>query len=576
MTLDDRSLREHLDRRAGTGSSEPVRIADAVIDRIGTGSAEPWWRGSRAHLPGFAMASAVVVVVLLAAALAPSLLRPSGPGSSSPGTSVTGPAGTGYPGADALDAAGLAALLGDDPAVRASILVIADVQIQPIRRLCTSQPCADDGIAIPGTDRFIPVVVPPDLRGAPSPYAFRVQTDGTLQLLGPVRGGPSRLAWSFDELTADLTAIRQADAAWRQLYLVESRLSIDPGQRYCALQIPPLPSPWFGCGSYVAWLQPLDASYPPSEPPADGVRVPNVPGWRERSDALFEAGYFLIDPTASVQDCFLCGPLGAADLLGRVLPAAELGAAGPPKGPQSTLQAPAGSAYPALAAMNADELAAWLGTDPAARAGAVAIADVDLVPTKRVCADDQACPAYVIETTAASEIQVLPSTGASAGAAPYAFRVGSGGSLELLGSVMPGGDGLAWSLPALIGELPQIRGGGGGDAGLYLVDAWLATAQVAYPCPQPIPTPSSVAFVCSNGQAWLVPDQASVPATPEQMPPNGMRLPNIVAFQYPYRSTGTKGYWLIDPSVGVDQCFMCPPAGAVGFLGQVLPLDGGG
>jgi hypothetical protein len=326
MTLDDRSLREQLDRRAGSGSSEPVRIADSVIERIEADAARPWWRGAPARVPGLAFASVAVVLVLVAAALAPSLPRPAGPGSSSPGSSAQGPAGDGYPAAEALDAAGLAALLGDDPTVRASILVIADVQIIPIRHRCTSTPCADDfGIAIPGTDRILPVTMRPELRGAPSPYAIRVLTDGSLEVVDSVRPGPTALAWGFDQLTSELTAIRAADVAWHQLYLVEARLSIDPGQRFCALQMQPLPSPWFGCGGYVAWLQPLGASYPPAEPPADGIRVPNVAGWRERSDALFEAGYFLIDPTASVEDCFLCGPLGAANLLGRVLPLAELG-----------------------------------------------------------------------------------------------------------------------------------------------------------------------------------------------------------------------------------------------------------
>ena len=110
--------------------------------------------------------------------------------------------------------------------------------------------------------------------------------------------------------TADpeLAVTREAAIANRQLYLVEARLSIDPGQRFCTLEIRPLPSPWFGCGSLVAWLVPLNGSYPSPEPPADGIRVPNVSGVRDRSDAYFEAGFYLIDPSVSLDRCFLCGP----------------------------------------------------------------------------------------------------------------------------------------------------------------------------------------------------------------------------------------------------------------------------
>ena len=334
MTIDDRRIREHLERRAGAGSSEPARIADAIADRLGDERGGPWWRRRLVSSPRLAFAASAVVVVLVAAAILPSALRGPGPGSSqsgsrSPGSPIPGPAGSGYPAAEALDAAGLATLLGDDPAIRASILVIADVQIVPISRLCPSAaPCQDLAIQVPGTGHFLPVSVPADLRNSPSPYAFRVTTDGSLDLVGPVQSGPSGLGWSFAQLTGELATIRSADVAWRQLYLVEARLSIDPGERFCTFQIHPLPSPWFGCGSMMAWLVPLNSSYPPSLPPSDGLRVPNVAGVRERSDALFEAGFYLIDPSASVDGCFLCGPLGAADLKGRVLPLAELGDAG--------------------------------------------------------------------------------------------------------------------------------------------------------------------------------------------------------------------------------------------------------
>jgi hypothetical protein len=91
MSLDDRSLREHLDRRAEGHLTKPDDLAESVISRLpGVAPARSWHGfGVRARLLGLAAAAAVVVIV--AFVLPPRNV--SGPGSPSagPGTPSSAP-----------------------------------------------------------------------------------------------------------------------------------------------------------------------------------------------------------------------------------------------------------------------------------------------------------------------------------------------------------------------------------------------------------------------------------------------------------------------------------------------------
>jgi hypothetical protein len=94
MSLDDRSLREHLDRRAHAGLSNPDDLAEVVIARLPDVEPARWWHGfdARARFLGIAAAAAAVVVV--AAFVLPPWSE-SGPGSpsASPGIPTTAPTG---------------------------------------------------------------------------------------------------------------------------------------------------------------------------------------------------------------------------------------------------------------------------------------------------------------------------------------------------------------------------------------------------------------------------------------------------------------------------------------------------
>ena len=68
MTLDDRSLREHLDRRAESGATDPLAVPDAVMDRIGV-TGPPWWRRRPFGMAtrGFAAAAGAMAVLVVGA-----------------------------------------------------------------------------------------------------------------------------------------------------------------------------------------------------------------------------------------------------------------------------------------------------------------------------------------------------------------------------------------------------------------------------------------------------------------------------------------------------------------------------
>ena len=96
MSLDDRSLREHLDRRANTGLTNPDDLAEAVIAGLPKSGRAPWWRPLVRGGQALAVATAAVAVILVAQLLAPRF--GAGPGTSAAISPETTP-GTATPSA---------------------------------------------------------------------------------------------------------------------------------------------------------------------------------------------------------------------------------------------------------------------------------------------------------------------------------------------------------------------------------------------------------------------------------------------------------------------------------------------
>lgn len=321
MTLDDRSIREHLDRRANAGVSDRGALADSVNARLAAASRDPWWRRLGSPAPAFGFTAVAAVVLVLAIAVLPQ--RPWPDPGASPTASPAETQAPDYPATRAMTATELDALLGDNPADRASILVIADVELVDLDITCIGE-CPAHGIEAP--TRTLRVYDPGDRETViPGPQAFRVRSDGDLDLLGPVRVGPDGLAWTLPRLTAALPDLRGADRAVPYLYLVDAVRAVSSAAYRC-LAVPPSDGPDFTCGDGVAWLVPDEASAPSTliTAPADSLRVPNVTAFRLRSDALRQRGFWLVDPFVVQDSCFLCPPAGAADLVGRVLTLEEL------------------------------------------------------------------------------------------------------------------------------------------------------------------------------------------------------------------------------------------------------------
>lgn len=357
MTLDDRSLREHLDRRASAGATDPWQVADAVVMRVAEIERGPWWRRLGVRTPALGLAAAAVVVVLIAVGVLPPRLGQT-PGSSPNESTAVAPD---YPDERALTAEELDVLLGPNPEGLATVVVIADVELLAIRGRCTSTDCPTYWIEAGGRQLFVYV---PSGGGPfiPGPQAFRVRNDGMLDLVRPVRSGPDGLAWTLPQLTAGLPDLRAADRAVPYLYLVDAVRTVSAAAIPCPFPGSPLPEPDFSCGSGIAWLVPDEATVPPDDGtvPPNGLRVPNVTSFRLRSDALRQRGFWLVDPLAPQDICFLCPSAGAADLIGRVLTADEL-AYTPSETPYASTSPATGEptpgTTPAAAAMAVHEIA---------------------------------------------------------------------------------------------------------------------------------------------------------------------------------------------------------------------------
>ena len=312
MSLDDRSLHEHLDRRAEAGLTDVAQTADVVLARVAEIDRGPWWSRFGVRTPSLGVSAAAVVVLIVAlAALSPRLWP--GPGSS-PGDSAA--VLSDYPAARAMTADELDGLL-INPGDWTGLLLIADVELSPWDLPCDSSPCPDletklarNTVGVYGND--------PVLGG---PYAFRVRADGNFELVQAVKPGGDGLAWTLPQLTAALPDLRAADRSVPYAYLVDAVRVVSSAAIPCPNAESPRVGPDFSCNPGIAWLVP-DESPGPSDgfsPPAGGLRVPNAFGPPER-----RRGYWLVDPLVAQESCFQCPPAGAADLVGRVAGLGEL------------------------------------------------------------------------------------------------------------------------------------------------------------------------------------------------------------------------------------------------------------
>ena len=575
MSLDDRSLREHLDRRAQAGAVDPAVIAETVASRLATKDSRRWLSlrmGTRAV--GLA-AAAAIAVVLVGIAILPGRIGP-GPGTSptDSGPASTGPSAT-YPGTRAMTAAELGEFMAGNPATWASITIIADVELYPIRSVCT-----DDAVCamywIPGSNGGTNIVVW-DTGGVPiqgAPYAFKVRSDGSLDVVGSVRPGPTGLAWTMPELLQSDPSFRTADQPRGLLYLVDAVRFVSDMAISCPTVVASAAE--FSCGSGWAWMIGADAPLPtdPMVVPPDSVRVPNVTAIRDRSDALHQRGFYLIDPIAAPEGCFLCGAPGAADVVGQVLSFAELGwdpgpLASPTLAPSARATDIPSSLYPADRAMTASELGVFLAADLTTRANSTIVADVEVMVAPALCVvGSKVCGQYWIRGLGGGPSILIGNTdGTPIQGGPYAFKVRSDGGLDLLGSVRAGPTGLTWTLPELLKSDPYFRSSTVPASTLFLVDAYLAAPPVAISCPL---TTTGAAYGVSKFScgdiAWLVANGDPLPTDELSTPPDSLRASGLDT------AAVGRGNWLVRPAATPIGCFACPPAGAVDILGRVLPF----
>ncbi|MEW5992355.1 MAG: hypothetical protein AB1736_13570 [Chloroflexota bacterium] len=569
MTLDDRSLREHLDRRAEAGASDVEGIADVVMARVAVTGRGGWWRGLSVRGPSLGAAATAIMVVVVALAVVSPGIWP-GPGTSTP--SETAPAPD-YPGLRALTVKELDAVLGSDPAARAGEIVIASVTLEAFDLRCYGTDCPRYLANLDG--RIVSIHDPgeaaPELPGA---SVLRIRSDGDLDLLGHVRAGPDGLAWTLPQLTAELPEIRTADRAVPYLYLVDAVHVVTDQAYRCRFGMGE-GEPDFDCGTGVAWLVPNDASLPSSftSAPTGSLRVPNVSDVRYRMYALQQHGYWLVDPFVAQDEatCFLCPPVGAVDLIGRV-----------PTGDELELMPPEATAPPvgdyptdrALTAAEAAEVVAGFTGD--GRYLAVVI-EADMVPIDRFpeCLGDYACPTWEIRVVGSEPIPVWATAGFVPNPdGPDAFTIvsDSGGSYEhglsYVGPVMAGPDGFVWTLPQLLSDLPSLRTDGDFPY-VYMVEAERVSTPNPAPCPSIAPEPEPT-FDCRTDLAWLVPEGTSV-IDEVTRPEAGIRVPGAT-YMLDSLERRQSGHWLIDPVPTPSVCIACPPGGAAAMIGRLPSL----
>ena len=572
MSLDDRILREHFDRRAHAGAIDPTAIAAAVAARLDKAQGNPWWRGVRLGLPSLGLAAAAIVVALIGIGVLPGHLA-QGPGASPTDTAwASNVDGASYPTERAMTPAELASFMSGDPSGRIGTIVVADVQVGYVRgRVCgPDETCPGLWIALPNGGSLVAWGGPTDTLSQ-APYAFRVREDGGLDFLGAVRPGPTGLAWTLPQLLASEPYFRSSAVPDSTLYVLDATLTVPDINIYCPLAV--WPAPKFSCTD-IAWFVANDAPVPTGtiEAPPDSLRASGVDG------AGAGPGQWLIHPALTPDGCFACPPAGAVDIGGPVRTFADLGldpgqSANPSVGPTTT------PALDTSQAMSATELASLLGTNPADRAGTFVVADVELETGLYSCVLASACPDSLIGIGPGKWIQVFGKTG-SASPGPYAFEVRPDGHLALLGAVHEGPQGLAWSMLELIRGLPGIRSSGAPDHELVVLDASVVAIADARGClvTQPRPTPPTYGWACGETRTWLAPNGDPGLWTGDGPPPTWLRIQNLTPSSIIPKPIATiapgdgpfRGLWLIDPAVTVDGCNGCSTAGAAYLLGPVV------
>jgi hypothetical protein len=566
MTLDDRSLREHLDRRAEAGASDVEQIAEVVMSRVTSIERDPWWRRLGVRAPAAAVAVAALLVIAVAVAVLP---PPSAPG---PGASPTSPEptdATGYPAVRAMTAAEFEDVLFPvfpEPGSWAGAAMIVDVEISEASISCPVVPeqsgtCPTIGIQLPG-HAFV-IDGPTGVLDLDGPYAFRLREAGGLELIGAVRPGPDGLAWTLPQLTAELPNLRGpgADPVSR-LYLVDAWRAVSSAAIPCPSSGSPLAIPDFTCGAGIGWLVPDEASIPadPLAVPSNGLRVPNAQAPKER-------GYWLVDPFVDADPCFMCSPAGAADLIGRVPTVNELELMPPATTAPPETTAPPVDAYPADRPLSADDLDRILSGDVADSVGRTFIVDVQLrLQTELRCPFGADCPEYLVDLP--SGRRYIQAAADPLLGPPYALQVREGGGLDLLGSVRPGPNGLAWTLSDYLAGLPELFASDRLTPQVYLVAATAVRMAGSPFCALQTRPPQGLDFGCGQA-AWLVPAGAVMPSDGlSAAPDGGVRIQNDPGIEWPGEGTSAIGYYLVRP-LQVDDCFLCTPGATSQLLEQV-------
>lgn len=378
MTLDDRDIREHLERRATAGVVDPAHIAVAVVDQSARVRRLPWWRSRSARNPAVGLAAAVVIAVL-GVAILPGRLGPGPGGSPSPSHPIV----AGYPGDRALTTDELFAAVFDEPRAQVGTLLIADVSVIALPISCPSGEPNCEYHELRSPSRSLPIhVIGHDLTSGRAISAFWVSPGRELEFVSTISRGPGGLTWTTSELGDRIADLRSIAAASPTSYLVSGWLWSVGDYRRCLIEGNPPPSrPDFGypCGQTRVFLAPDN-----TEPPvpswaavADSwLRLPNSVADRYASVDGPIQGFWLIDFSPGDPECTGCSKMGGATLVGRVL------ALGGPAPSESATPAPPtpSDTYPDGRALTAAELAAYIDDTWLAQVGPLVIADVALAP----------------------------------------------------------------------------------------------------------------------------------------------------------------------------------------------------